>query len=166
MPIIKTKKLGVEIIVDDEWYEMLSAVSWGVVSNKKPGGKKISYAVFSITKNGKQIKDQMHRVITDAPKNKQVDHINGNTLDNRFCNLRICDQSENKRNRIGWYKKTSSKHKGVCWDKARGKWLAKIRLNHKQINLGRFKTEKEAAMVYNEAALKYHGEFARLNVLD
>lgn len=103
----------------------------------------------------------LHRVIVDARPNTYVDHVNGNKLDNRRSNLRICTQSQNAANAPG--RGGTSRFKGVSFDKTRGKWLAGIRVNYVKQNLGRFATEKEAAEAYDYAAQKHFGEFARLN---
>jgi hypothetical protein len=105
-------------------------------------------------------KVMMHRLITNAPKNLIVDHINRNTLDNRRENLRICDQSQNIMNR-GISKNNTSGHKGVA--KFKNKWIAYIGANNEKIHLGTFKTKEEASIAFNKAAVKYHGEFAVLN---
>lgn len=92
----------------------------------------------------------------------QIDHINGNPLDNRPANLRVCTQAENTFNR-GKNKKGSSKYKGVGWHKKAGKWAAQIQANGIKHHLGVFETEAEAAIAYNQAATQLHGCFARLN---
>lgn len=104
----------------------------------------------------------LHRLIAGARKGEVVDHINGNSLDNRKANLRICTKAENSRNRkLGPTNKSG--FKGVSWEAHTGKWRAKIGTDHKQITIGRFDTKEDAARAYNEAAIKYHGPFARLN---
>lgn len=103
----------------------------------------------------------LHRLIMDCPKNMQVDHKNGNTLDNRRCNLRICTQSENNRNTKKRRDNTSG-YKGVSWNKNRKKWVAIISINSKHCALGYFTTKEEAYTVYCRAAKRLHGEFARL----
>lgn len=106
----------------------------------------------------------MHRLIMHCPKNKQVDHIDGNGLNNQKCNLRIVTQQQN-----GWNRGTSGKnrsgYKGVCWLKQNRKWLAKIVVNYDAKSLGYFNSKKDAARAYNIAAKKYFGEFAKLNKL-
>ncbi len=96
------------------------------------------------------------------PDGKQVDHINGNPLDNRRENLRICENAENNRNK-GLTKASTSGYKGVSLYKRSGTWRAYIVTNYKQKHLGTFDNPIDAAKAYNVAAIKFHGEFARLN---
>jgi hypothetical protein len=106
----------------------------------------------------------IHRQILGNPSRLVIDHINGDKLDNRLENLRICFQKNNSWNRKGWgFKKMYSPYKGVTKDKRGGKFIAYIMVDGKQITLGRFDNEKNAALAYNEAARKHHGEFALLN---
>lgn len=95
---------------------------------------------------------------------KQVDHENKMRWDNRKRNLRICTQPQNLFNR-GKNKNNTSGYKGITEDRRkRGKrWHARIGVENKIKSLGYYITKEEAARAYNEAALKYHGEFALLN---
>lgn len=97
-----------------------------------------------------------------------IDHINGDGLDNRKQNLRICTKSENACNR-GIDRDNTSGYKGVCYISNKTKrvkrWIAQIAINKKHICIGYFHTKEEAAIAYNEAATKYHGEFAKLNII-
>lgn len=90
----------------------------------------------------------------------QIDHINCMRSDNRLSNLR---EATNTENNINQYKKKSntSGYKGVCWVKDENNWLAQIRVNGKKMRLGQFKNVEDAANAYREAALKYHGDFAK-----
>lgn len=102
----------------------------------------------------------LHRVIICCPSNMVVDHVNGNGLDNRRSNLRICSQQQNTRNQTNLRKNKSSQFKGVTFDKSRNKWIAMICLGNKKYkNLGRFESEEEAASVYDEYARILDREF-------
>lgn len=109
----------------------------------------------------------LHRLIAGAGSGEQVDHINGDKLDNRTANLRIATHSENgsnrgpDRRRLG----TSSDYKGVHWDKKRERWVVNIHANGHTRYLGRFTDENNAARAYNAAAVEQWGEFARLNIV-
>lgn len=103
----------------------------------------------------------MHRLICDAPENMEVDHINGDGLDNRRANLRVCSGADNVKNVPGVPK--TSKYKGVSWWARHRKWRAGISVNYRYHFLGAFDDEIQAAYAYDEAAICYHGEFAWLN---
>jgi hypothetical protein len=105
----------------------------------------------------------MHRLIMNTPKGMDTDHINGDSLDNRRCNLRICTHAQNQRN----LKKIlgNNKYKGVSLFKKTQKWRARIQINRMGLHLGYFDTEEEAAKAYNEAAEKHFGEFSRINII-
>lgn len=100
----------------------------------------------------------MHREILGAPDGMSVDHIDGNGLNNTRANLRLATQSQNLCNRAA-----KSGYKGVDFQKRNGKWRARIKLNRKEIHIGEFTDAESAARAYDEAAKKYHGEFAWLN---
>lgn len=107
----------------------------------------------------------LHRIILEVYDKRQVDHINGNTLDNRKCNLRICNSKENIRNRPKHATNTSG-YKGVfAVAKCLNKWRVLIGVDNKRTYIGVFDSKIEAAKAYNEAAIKYFGEFANLNKL-
>ena len=106
----------------------------------------------------------LHRLIinVDDPK-LYIDHINGNSLDNRRKNLRVCTNAENQWN-CGKKSTSKQKYKGVRQTRY-GTYEARIRYGGKRHHLGTFKTIEEAVKVYNEKALEVHGEFAYVNVL-
>ena len=108
---------------------------------------------------------RLHRVLIQPSKSELVDHIDGNPLNNRRSNLRICTSAENSRNaRIS--KNNVSGYKGVSWAKRCQKYRASIGVDHKQIHLGLFSNPEDAAEAYNRAALLHHGEFASLNIIN
>lgn len=90
-----------------------------------------------------------------------MDHINGNTLDNRKKNLRLCTNQQNVASQHK-LKKNESGFKGISKNKI-GIWRARLRVNYKEIYIGSFHTAKEAAEAYDKAAIKYFGEFALTN---
>ncbi len=92
----------------------------------------------------------------------QVDHINQIKNDNAWENLRACTQSQNQGN-AGTRRDNTSGYKGVSWHKRRNKWMAAMKVEGKSIHLGYFEDLNEAARAYNQAALKYFGEYAYLN---
>jgi hypothetical protein len=93
------------------------------------------------------------------PEGKMIDHIDGDTRDNRRALLRPATNAQNQYNQ-GIPSHNTSGHKGVTWHRATQKWHAKIRHEGKRLHLGYFTDLEEAAKAYREAALKYHGEFA------
>lgn len=138
-------------IVDDEDYLELSKYKWNAHFPKKSS---TSYARCS--------KGYMHRMILNAPKGLQVDHVDHNGLNNQKNNIRICSSKENNVN-IKSQKNSTSKYLGVSFEKSRNKWKACIRFNGKQKTIGRYNTEDEAGLAYNKEAVIHHGDFANLN---
>ena len=108
----------------------------------------------------------MHREVwrlagRTIPAGQELDHINGDPLDNRIENLRVVTHQQNSCNRKSQC--GSSRYKGACWHKAKGKWHASIMHNGKRIHLGYFANEIEAAKAYDTAARRLFGEYARCN---
>lgn len=140
-------------LVDDEDYEYLNQFKWyyngRYAARREPG-----------VNNKMQL---MHRVIL-KPGDNLTDHINGNGIDNRKCNLRIATHSENIRN-TQKQKGCTSKYKGVYWNKTDKIWRAKIFFNKKRIHLGSYDKEIDAAKAYNNKAKELYGQFARLNII-
>jgi hypothetical protein len=102
----------------------------------------------------------VHRDVLKAKKGESVDHINGNKLDNRKENLRICTHQQNMCNtKTPITNKTGVK--GVHWSEERQKWSAQIAYKNKTIALGRFEKFEDAVKARKEAEQKYHGEFAK-----
>jgi hypothetical protein len=99
-------------------------------------------------------------IMTGSWPAKQIDHANLDKSDNRFVNLREATQSQNEANKRAYMNNTSGA-KGVSWDKRRGKWVANIRRDGRQVHLGYFDTIEPAASAYERAAREINGEFAR-----
>lgn len=122
------------------------------------------YEVIGINKN----KYGSHRLawlyMTGNCPVDMIDHINMNRSDNSFKNLRECNKAQNAYNSVIRCDNKSG-YKGISWSKERKKWFVCIAVNMKTVPLGRFIDIKDAVKAYNKAALEYHGEFARLNII-
>jgi hypothetical protein len=94
---------------------------------------------------------------------KEIDHINRDRDDNRIENLRDAKRQENSRNQSLQKRAKTSRYKGVCWDKSKGKWMASTKVSKKGVFLGRFDTEEDAALAYNRYAKENFGDYASLN---
>lgn len=106
----------------------------------------------------------MHQEILKVPEGMVVDHVNHDGMDNRSGNLRAATRGQNMCNKRKCLSRpTHSKYKGAHWHKYDRKWHAVISFKRKRIHLGRFDNEIDAAKAYDEAAKKYHGQFACLN---
>jgi hypothetical protein len=146
-------------IVDDEDYEYLNVNKWYCSTT--------GYATRATRRdhNHKQKRIMMHREIIKAPVDVQVDHIDGNRLNNTKENLRLVTRQQNQMNRRKLKTNSSSKYKGVTFYSKVNLWVATIYFKNKRIHLGYYKTELDAAKAYNNAAKEVHGEYARLNDL-
>lgn len=138
-------------IVDVDMREIVSNNYFGRSAAARGGGYVVSNKMGLI-----------HRLIMNASPDEYVDHINGDTTDNRRENLRICSNANNIQN-SGVRKNNTSGYKGVWWNERNQCWQAQIRSKGKRIHVGNFKCKHEAAKAWNAAALKYHDEFAKLN---
>lgn len=123
---------------------------------------KVFYASRKSGKSeGRRCNILMHRQIMGDPEGFQVDHIHGDTLDNRRSELRIATGSQNQWN-TKMRSDNASGFKGVSWHTATGRWQAKISAHKKRMHLGYFDTAQEAHEAYCVAAREYHGEFRRV----
>lgn len=145
---------GLCALVDDEDYDRVNQHRWHVGNNGYIktfiGGRKNVKCLL------------MHRLIMNPPDDFEVDHKDGNKLDNRRSNLRVARREENARN-LRRHKKFSSRFKGVSWNGKAQLWDARIGDNRQTLHLGQFSSEIQAALAYNTAALERFGEFASLN---
>ena len=154
---------GMVALVDDDVWEWAKQYSWYA----ETGGdnQTTAYARRRIRENGKARYVYLHRVIMNAKPGQQVDHINNNGLDCRRVNLRLCTDAQNHYNKPKPNIITTSRFKGVCLEKRTGKWIAGGKHNWKRYNLGVYKTEEEAAAVYDKWAIEHFGEFALTNAM-
>lgn len=150
------KNKNYKIYIDPEDAHLLIEKAWHIKSGK---GK--FYLVHNYLENGRYKSIWLHREILGAISTQEVDHVNGNGLDNRKENLRVCNRKENTYNRKP---NKGSKYKGVTL-KPNGKWEAQIQKDGKKISIGRFTLLKDALLAYNQYATKLFGQFAYLNTI-
>ncbi len=148
-------------IIDDEDYERVSKYKW-CAQKIVQKWRTFYYAKRAFKQDGKHTTIHLHRFLMNPPPGMQVDHKNGNTLDNRRSNLRLATCAQNQRNRR---KKGGGlwQYKGVNYVAERRKHLAVISKNGVRYRLGGFNTAEEAARAYDAKAKELFGEFAYLN---
>jgi hypothetical protein len=144
---------GEIVLVDDRDYESLSQWKWSLFKG---------YPARCRKRLGVNRFVSMHREIVDPPKGVEVDHINGNKLDNRRENLRLSTRSQNQINQ-GLTRKNTSGYKGVTFHRVLNKWQSQIGIDGKTLYLGLYATPEEAARAYDAKARELFGGFARLN---
>lgn len=147
---------GKVALVDDEDFAELSKYKW-YASTEVRGRVCAVRCIW----NPRRQTIYMHRII--VPGYPQVDHIDGNALDNRRSNLRGATAMENQRAYRCPKTNTSSRFRGVSWHRRDGVWRAYIKVGQKGYSLGTFRTEEDAAKEYDKAALRLFGEFTHLN---
>jgi len=156
MPEFKIWKRNLVIgstTVDQDIYEKYKYVKWGDCQGYVVGT--IAYKTTI----------RLHRLIMNAPKGMEVDHIDGNRWNNVRTNLRLCTRTENAKNGAK-HKHGKVPYKGVRHNNNDGRnrgYTARISVNGKYLDLGTYPTAEEAAQVYDAAARQYYGDFARLN---
>jgi hypothetical protein len=139
---------GQSTIVDDVDYEKYRFIRWQAIK-----GRYTWYARSTI--------GYLHHHILNV-QNLEVDHIDGNGLNNQKENLRLATRAENARNCKLQRNNTSGFH-GVSYQKQINRWMAYIKVNGKRKYIGVYETKEAAALAYNKAAKQYHGEFAKFN---
>lgn len=150
-------------LVDDEDYDFLMQWKWHAHNpreNKWYAKRSIYFA-----ENKRKTTVIMHRVIMKARKGQTIDHRFGEGFDNQKKNLRFCTAAQNNANRKSANKNSTSKYLGVFFDNRRRKWVAAICSNYKKVRIGIFANEDDAAIAFNDVAIKIHGQFARLNII-
>ena len=147
---------GQVALVDDKDYDRVNQHKWFAHWRSKP---KTYYAARTIRKDGRRYTELMHRFITNAPPEKDVDHKNGETLDNTSDNLIVSTRRENMQNRHG---RESSIFPGVTFCKRDKKWSSRIRLKNRRLSLGYFTTEKAAFEAYLKACIENGFSISRM----
>lgn len=142
-------------LVDDEDYERVNKYNWCVNININT-----NYAVRNVYNPITKKQKTIHMHVFILGDSSDIDHEDRNGLNNQKYNLRFCSPNQNKQNCRAF---GSSKFLGVSWFKPTHKWRSIINVNGKNKHLGYFKTEIDAANVYDNAARIHHGEFANLN---
>ncbi len=146
-----------KILINDEDKERCLNHSWHKVTNDSGS------AIITSDING--ITTSLGRYILNYNGPLDIDHRDRNYLNNQKNNLRIATRQQNLANQP-YYINNTSGYKGVTWHKKSKKWYAQIKVNRQHIHLGTFHDIKLAAKAYNDAAVKYFGEFAWLNKID
>jgi hypothetical protein len=144
------------VMVDDSDFEWLSQWKWSI---RKGHG-----TLYARRRIGERETIYMHRLIVGAAAKEEVDHINGNGLDNQRSNLRKGSTRQNQWNTGKRRNGVTSRFKGVSFDRRRNKYYAEICVSRKRIKLGAFSCELDAARAYDSAAKKHHGDFAKTNL--
>lgn len=149
-------KGGQHTLLDAADVHLLGDRTWGVDSH--------GYALCRIYTDGRERSIRLHREVmaaelAEAPPRTQVDHINGDRLDNRRANLRLATHAENLRNR-GAQRNNTSGYKGVFWHERARRWRAVIWVDRRRHLLGYFDNPAEAHAAYCRAAHELHREFA------
>ena len=150
---------GKYALVDDDDLEVVLRIKWSAVH--------VSDLWYAQHSRGGRRPDgdplMMHRLILGVSQGEKIDHIDGNGLNNQRTNLRIATTSQNGMNSSGKIHARSGRFKGVMWEKDRGLYSARIKVNGVYLNLGRFRTDTAGAWAYDQAAREHYGEFARVN---
>jgi hypothetical protein len=147
---------GVQTIIDDCDFHKFSKFKWRAA--KTASGFYAAREVYLGNKKSKAV--LLHREITGCCKGFEIDHVNGDTLDNRRMNLRVCSHAENMRNRR-LNRNNKSGFKGVVCHG--NKWRAEIKHNGRKMHLGIFDKKEDAARVRRDAEIKLFGDFVRQN---
>ena len=151
--------MGRSVTLSSDQTTLVSNKDYVWVMQWKWSALKARHGWYAVRREGRKY-IYLHRALMDAPKGRQVDHKNGDGLDNRRANLRVATNMQNSRNR---HRRNGvlSQYRGVT--KRKKAWIAQITVNYHNHYVGSFKTEAEAAQAYNAAAKKAFGKYASLN---
>lgn len=146
--------------VDEEVWEKVKDWTWHVIPQSRHCRK---FRVRGYPKGGGSKRQYLHRIVLDVEDPKvEIDHINGDTLDNRRENLRVVVRTHNQRNR-GKNANNTSGYKGVGFDKRRNTWHARVQVLWQSRSANGFDSAEEAAAAYDTLSLAFFGEEGVLN---
>lgn len=157
VPLRGKKAAGRVALVNDGDYDLVMQYRWTVWEVQRADGRTDGpYAVTHYKRNRRRYEIKMHKLLTGWPV---TDHADGDGLNNQRSNLRPANSAQNRHNQRP-KRGSSSRFKGVSWNKSARKWQASIHVNGKNRYLGRYVSEEEAGAVYAAAALEAYGEYA------
>lgn len=154
IPLGGKKGAGMFALVDDDMYELLNKYAWSFAPGR--------YAASGAKARRELGHSFMHRVVNKTPDDMFTDHIDRNPLNNQRSNLRSVTSMQNSMN-SSIRKGKASKYKGVCWNAIASLWACIIHVNKQPVYLGYYRTQRDAAIAYNKAAVEHFGEYANLN---
>jgi len=154
---------GYVALIDDEDYERVSLYNWLIRNSRKDSNKIYAVTSIWITALHKSYYIRMHRfILNNNPLGLEVDHKDGNGLNNQKDNLRLCTRQQNAQN---VKKKDGRDYKGVSTTRNPNKFRAYIKKDKRFYSLGYYNTRLEAALAYNKKAIELFGEYANLNII-
>jgi hypothetical protein len=162
IPLHNTHHPGFFALVDATDEELVMKFTWRYIRSKQHN---TAYAFAKIKRDGKWGNITLHRLLMGDPKGVLVDHINHDGLDCRRSNMRYATNQQNQFNQPK-RRGSTSRYKGVHRPKGARFWKVNLRINGRPTYMGTFKTEREAALAYNEFAKQHYGEFACLNEIE
>jgi len=156
IPLVGVKGAGRLLLVDESDLERVKAYRWSLLV-PNPSCPHGAYAqTWIVDPHGIKRRTTLHRFLMVAPPGQLVDHINGDGLDNRRCNLRMVTREQNQRNRRA---RNGNDYKGITRTPS-GQWRARIEVEGRSKHLGIFDTPEAANLAYHEASIKHFGSYA------
>lgn len=151
-----------EALIDTADLHLVQPWNWFARVRKDRHPPNNAYAVRMDYDGPRPALVQMHSHILPPRAGLVIDHVNGDSLDNRRCNLRYATRAQNLANSLQATVKTGARLKGTRYIRASGRWIAQITKDKQVHHLGTFDTAEEAHAAYAEAAVRLFGEFARV----